>query len=276
MLVCPNCNSKQESGKFCGVCGGTLESMENAGSTARENPTGTDANEQTAAAVTAQPQAQQTTEKIKNGVSQYGTYFLDLLKNPTTAFRTNENHFINGLITLILYAITFSLSLYFLANSLYKSLMGGFGDVAGAGSSIPFFALNSRLVFFIAILAAVSFAGALAMIKVAKNQENTKTLITNFGSLVVPFTAINTLAVLTGIAGTVKLTLILLGVSLILLTLFIPVLFVFEKATKVSQNDQNIYFSMATVLIIVIVDLFIVRSVMSGLLEDLENMIGMF
>src|SRR5690625_1412615 len=149
MLVCNQCNNEQETGKFCGACGGSLQL--DGGETAAPSAN------QAAATTTAQPQTQQTTETIKNGLSEYWNYFLNLIKNPTKAFQLNESHFINGLINIGLFAVAFSLGVYFYANSLAKKAVSttagffGVSDVSTAAVSLPFFSINSRLVFIMAL-----------------------------------------------------------------------------------------------------------------------------
>lgn len=277
MLTCQKCNSTQETGKFCGVCGGKLESA--AGTTHEsiqpQQPTQTATNQQQAATTTAgQQQGQQTTETIKNNLSQYGTYFLMLLKNPTKAFNTNEGHFLNGLISLFLYAITLSLSLYFLVNSLYQSTFGDFSAFGGP-SSIPFFGMNIRLVFASAVLLTISFASALVMIKAIKSESSAKVLVTQYGGLAIPFLGLNIVAMLAGLAGSVLITVLLLSISTSMLLIFVPILFVYEKASNKNNQGQKVYLSLATLFIIVIVNLIAQIIILSDLLSEigLENIL---
>lgn len=271
MLVCQKCNSQQDSGKFCGVCGGTLELGDNVDDNKTHEPKENIGTKQQAATVaTPQSQTSQSTESFKKGVSEYGNYFLNLLKNPTEALHTNDSQFLHGLISLILFAIASSLSLYFLANSMMKSMMGGIIE-----TSIPF-SVNFRLVFMAVILLAIAFTSALIMVKATKNQETVKTLLTQFGSLAVPFTAINALALLTGLAGFKVFTMILLGTSYGLFLCFVPVIFVYEKANLVNNNGQKVYVSLATVLIMAVLTSIFTIVILSEMISSIQETFSTF
>ncbi|WP_249870445.1 DUF6574 domain-containing protein [Oceanobacillus saliphilus] len=261
MLVCPKCNNHQESGKFCGVCGEAVQPV------AREaivngtiqEPVGSSGSAQ-AATMEVQP----TVAAIKSGVSQYWSYFLSLVKNPTRAFQSNEDHFANGLITLALYAVIYSLSIYFLANSIMRSFGGFFSE------SIPFFALNSRIVLAVILSFAITFGSAYAMMKIGKNQESFKTIIAQYGSIIVPFTALNVIAMLGGIISSIQLTFIPLIASVIFAFLFIPVIFVYEK---LKNHQQKVYLSLATIVFIFIISYVLGDVLLSNLLNDIENIL---
>lgn len=276
MLECSNCNNKQESGKFCGVCGGALEPATGDGNTEpatpQEGTAGAGGGGYQQAATVAhesaqdQEQANQTADKIKNGLSQYWHYALNLLKNPTTAFHTNDGYILNAVITLLIFALASSLSLYFLANSMASSMFGGMME-----SSVPFFSLTFRLLFIAIVFLALAFASALMMTKAAKNQDSAKTLLTQFGSLAVPFAALNVVAILAGIAGSTVFTLVLLGVSYSLFLYFVPVLFVYEKANLVSRTGQKVYLSLATVLIMTVLTFLTSGMILSDLIDSISR-----
>ncbi|SFA99881.1 hypothetical protein SAMN04488072_10536 [Lentibacillus halodurans] len=269
MLVCPECNNEQESGNFCSVCGAALESVDGDNntdtSTAQENPVNTDGYQQTAAAETteqSQQKANQTVENIKNGLINYWNYFLNLLKNPTTAFHTTGKQLLNAVITLLIFALASSLSLYFLANSTVVSWV-----------SLPFFSLTFQLLFVAIVFLALAFSSILLMTKAAKNQDSAKTLLTQYGSLGVPFAAINVVAIVAGLAGSPFLTMVLLAASYGLFLYFIPVLFVYEKANLISETGHKVYVSLATSLIMSVLTFFVTGIILSDMMSNLEDMI---
>ncbi|MFD1173481.1 hypothetical protein [Oceanobacillus picturae] len=261
MLVCTTCNHKQETGKFCGVCGSVV--------TPEGNPAGADnltAPAQSAA--TMAPVSQPT--DIKDGLQQYGSYFLSLLKNPSLAFQSGRKHFISGFVTLIIYAIAFSLSIYFLANSLTRSFMGGFGTTE---SSLPFFELNFRLFFIIAISMVISLLSSFIMVKAAKNHIDFQTFVAQFGGLAVPFVGLNVLAILFGLAGSIQLTMYTLGTSLILFLMFVPVIMVYDKATLVAKQGQRVYLSLATVILMSVLTYIVGRIMLADFISDVEDLL---
>lgn len=253
MLVCNQCNNEQETGKFCGACGGSLQL--DGGETAAPSAN------QAAATTTAQPQTQQTTETIKNGLSEYWNYFLNLIKNPTRAFQLNESHFINGLINIGLFAVAFSLSVYFFMNSLLGFL----------GESLPFFQVNLSLLFGVLLFIIISAGSALAMTKAGKNQDSFKTFIAQYGGLFAPFTALNVIAVLGGLMGVIALTLIPLTVSLSIAFFFVPVLFVFEKLSALNNSGQKVYLSLATLILISFGTYIIGEMMVFEFIDELQN-----
>ncbi|GAA0435028.1 zinc ribbon domain-containing protein [Lentibacillus halophilus] len=261
MLTCPQCGHEQESGKFCGVCGTPFETTAGEPQQAATNAAG---------AAGGNAASQTATDHL----NQYGHYCLALLKNPGAAFQKTEDAFVHGLMSLVLYAITFALSIYTLMNTLAQQ---SFGNLAvGDDVSLPFFLINSRLVLFTAVFIAVSFVGLLVMSKADQNQDTAKRLTTHYGGLSVPFSAVNVLAILTGLMTSIKLTIVLYVVSLLSFLLFIPSLVVYEKATQVNRNGKTIYAALAVVLIIVIADYVVGKSFMLEYLERLDRLTAKF
>jgi len=268
MLVCPKCHHQQDSGKFCSVCGESIspavtnDQQSNQSMQQKEKDI---AQEQTAASVTAQP----TVSDIKSGLSNYWSYFLRLVKNPTYGFISNEKHFVNGFITFGLYAIIYSLSIYFLTNSITRSF-GSYMD------SVPFFPVISRLTFAVIISFVITFGSAFVMTKLAKNQDSFKSLIAQYGSVLVPFTALNFIAMLGGIIGAIQLTLIALFISVTFTFIFVPVLFVYEKASNVNPQGQKIYLSLATIVLIVFISLLLADAIFLNIIEGIEELFYYF
>ncbi|MEH7214246.1 zinc ribbon domain-containing protein [Priestia megaterium] len=110
-MNCSNCSHFNDGGKFCVKCGHKLQ----------EEVTVS----QTAAASEYQPQIQtemayesqqpnQHVEQARKISKSFLNYFVEGIKNPTdTARAAGENQFVNALITVILYALSVPLILYF-------------------------------------------------------------------------------------------------------------------------------------------------------------------
>ncbi|MBP1971137.1 hypothetical protein J2Z83_003276 [Virgibacillus natechei] len=264
MLVCSSCSENQESGKFCGNCGGSLQPAQGDNQQQGEINAGTEQFAATAAksqpAPQVEPQAQQTTETIKNGLRDYWAYALGLIKNPTDSFRSGEDHFINGLVTMALYALAFSLSIYFFISN---SFMGPLDP--------SFFEFNFKFTLAIVAFLAITFGITFAITRLAKSQELFKTVISQYGGLLVPFTALNIVAVIGGLAGSPFLVFAPLAVSSIFTFLFIPVLYVFEKSSQVNNQGQKIYFSLITLLFIGLGFYILGEVIISSILSDLTN-----
>ncbi|MFS0749338.1 hypothetical protein [Oceanobacillus sp. 1P07AA] len=261
MVVCPNCKNEQESGKFCGICGtGLVESN----SIKEEQPKEVVKSQSVTAATNEQTQTsnQEGVETAKKAIGDYWSYFIQLLKNPTNSFNATENHFVYGIITMVLYAMAFSLGIYFLANSFARDSI--FMD------SLPFFTLNIRLILVVSIVLAITFFSAFAITKLAKSTSSIKVIVSQYGGLLVPFTTLNIVGMLGGLIGSNILTLIPLLISSVMAFTFIPVLYVYEKASQVSKSGQRVYLSLATTILIAIIYVIFGEIMFNEMLEELE------
>src|SRR5699024_8607652 len=165
MKKCTNCESLQEEGKFCAKCGGETIDVN------KEAPTNEELTDDSHAETQAEP-AKEATEKASNNVNpahqegaaveaqvnnpqasgidvkevstEYWNYFIQLFKNPTEALRHTENEFINGIINIILYAVTFGIGIYYTINALDTITMGELTQYAGILT--PFIAVNLLIV----------------------------------------------------------------------------------------------------------------------------------
>lgn len=282
MIVCQNCKHEQETGKFCEACGqpipaATEDSQEaaagmEAGLGRQEgNRTGS---AETHRAVPTQTQesmeSNQQTGNTENVLIQYWNYFLTLLKNPTNAFQKDGNHFIYGLITIGLYSLLFSLSIYFLANSLFKSISGGF---LGEGTSLPF-SITFRLLVIIVVILAIAFFSAFAVIKMAKNTGTFQAILSQFGGLLVPFTVLHAIGLLGGLIGSIQLTMIPILIALMFSISYVPVLLVYEKVASLHSGGQRVYLSLATVLIMSLVFYILGDAWLMDYFDEIDNMMG--
>ncbi|GAB4073138.1 hypothetical protein GCM10028778_07410 [Barrientosiimonas marina] len=266
MLICPNCQHQQTSGNFCGVCGSTLEAE------AGTNTANQDNHEQTAAAaepVMNEQPADNTGEKIKDGLSHYGHYFLNLLKNPSFALQTHENEWLQALITLVITALASSLSIYFLMDSMINSVMGTM-----MGTNLPFFSTMLSVLTVSLIIIALAFVSTLIMAKAGRTPDSAKTIFTQFGSMTVPFATVNAVAILTALAGSFVFTLLLLAASNGLLLYVIPALMVYDKTNSVSRTGPKVYLSLAAVLIMLLFMYVISQLFFSEMISQITSMLN--
>jgi len=279
MLVCPNCKNKQESGKFCESCGQPLEVQETSESSNTDSKQPDSIPNQQPSLVEqpvagqvqtgstmedAQP-SNEKAEMVKETLNNYWSYFINLLKNPTTAFSLNENQLINGLITIGLYVILFPLGAYFFLNGMLNNEFFGTG--------LPFH-FNFRVMFLLLIILAIAFFSAFAMIKIGKHQDSFKLLITQFGGLLVPVTLLHIVSLLGGIMKAPSLIIIPLILSLAYTLTYVPVYLVYEKISEVHPRGQKVYFSFAAVLIMSIAFYILGEAMLTNFITDIENMVG--
>ncbi|TLS38597.1 zinc ribbon domain-containing protein [Pseudalkalibacillus caeni] len=275
MITCPQCNTQQESGKFCGSCGADLSPQASDFAQPSAKP-------EVAAAASAQSQPVYTNEnlnKAKEGVSKYWNFALDVLKRPSAALTGNETHFTNGLITIAVYVVAFSLSLYFLANKLFKTMMGGFGSAFGEGmgaKSLPFFDIASPIFMFVLLFIAGAMLSSFAAIKMMSEPLSFKGIIGQFGSIIIPFAAMNVIAIIFGLAGSIQLTLLLTGLSLLFTTFIMPAIVVYDFSLKIGKPVNRVYWSVGASALSMLIAYLVVRTSVLSFIEDMEQIMNIF
>lgn len=232
-MVCQSCGHEQAAGKFCGKCGTKLveqmatavQPMNHPGvhHTGNADPsqgaTQPDATQhETAAAYAGQPQQPNIhVEKVKETSKMYWSYYLQYLKHPSKIFENSEREFINGLISIAVFAVLVSLAAF---NSTPST---GFDFLDQAGPS--FITVLLGTVISIAILSGVvTFALFLANRFFGPNMSYKK-IVSIYGAHLTPIillAAVSFLLLLlkSYIAGNM-LMFITLGLPFILLPLYL-------------------------------------------------------
>ena len=121
------------------------------------------------------------------------------------------------------------------------------------------------------VFIAISFLSAFIMIKIAKNKQDFKTLIAQYGGLLVPFTLLHAISLIGGMISSLTLTFIPLFISLILSITFLPVIFVYEKVAIVRPNNQKVYLSLATVIVMSILFYIVGEAFLMNMIEEFER-----
>ncbi|UTE77442.1 DUF6574 domain-containing protein [Rossellomorea sp. KS-H15a] len=275
MMKCSKCFNEQDSGKFCGKCGANLMEAE-----ITHQPT---AYEEVAAAsetvAREQVPVNESVTKAKEGVSKYWNYALQILKKPSLALEGGDHQFKNGLITIGLFVIAFSLSIYFLVNKLFKAMFGGLGSMFsedGMGAqSLPFFHITSSLfmfslIFLVGALISVFLAG-----KFMSKGITFKKLLAQFGGVLVPFATLNVVAIPTGLMGSVQWTLILTGVSLFYAIVIMPAIVVYDRAMKSQQSVNKVYLAAGASALSMFITYLVIRTSVMEFMEEIESLVNM-
>lgn len=262
MLVCQQCNYEQQSGKFCGQCGGALAEQSRT-ENAKTNSETSEAEAAVATETTVAPVQQ------KKSFQTYVTFIVNLLKNPTRALKLNENQFGYGLITMAIYAFAYALANYFLANKMVKEM---FGPLT---SSLPFFDLTVPLFFFIILFTVGAFISTFAATKLMNNSSSIKNILAQFGGLLVPFMLINVAMILFGIVGMAKFTIGMTNLSLLFSVYFLPVLLAFHKGTEL-KGEQKVYFSLGAAALSMLISYIIIRLAILDFLDKFDHVYPWF
>ncbi|RKQ28564.1 hypothetical protein [Oceanobacillus halophilus] len=288
MLQCTSCQHQQDSGKFCEVCGSSLQKVENQG--AQQAPS--EIHENSQAAATTAP-SQQTTDNVKNALGNYGSYILDLLKNPTKALHLNETFFANGLINMGIYVVGLALGFYFLIQSIFEQIMLQMDSMLGEFTQIittflfsfigidtalfdqqfgkiPF--LDTVFPFFLTGLffLGLGYVTMLVAVKVAKASVSWKELIAQYGGLLAPFVVLSVLSIVTGLSGSITFTISIALINFIFCTILLPALLVFENIKN--ATNQRVYISLATSAVALLVTYIFVENQLSKIINYIEMM----
>src|SRR5699024_4695304 len=96
-------------------------------------------------------------DEVKENAAKYWDTFLTVLKNPTKSFALSENQLSFGIINIVLYIVSFMLSIYFTVNTIYKTYIKGFGFFDDVGpSSLPVIDIGYRVIFMVTIFTLIA------------------------------------------------------------------------------------------------------------------------
>ncbi|WNB92521.1 zinc ribbon domain-containing protein [Bacillus sp. NEB1478] len=243
-MVCSKCQHENTGGKFCGKCGNSLLA---------------DVTNEVAATSVPTHSAQQPNVHVENAkkvTKMYFGYFMNILKSPYSQSKSiGTEHFINGLITVALYALFIPLMVYL-----------GLKDTIGIFHDSPFFTFVVKPSFgyavFIMLVASYSFAA----IKLGKVQVSYQAVIARFGSLLVPFVGMFGLALLFAVLE-IKFFVLILFIGFIGSIFTVPALTISSFKKDTSSGLDVVYGTILTY-----VATFITLGIMANiLLEAIKN-----
>ncbi|WP_431803886.1 hypothetical protein [Halobacillus andaensis] len=259
-MKCSNCHHEQASGKFCGACGSALieeETLEvESTSTTAPVPGHTSSN----------------TSAMEN-VRNYWDRSLRFIQQPLEAFRATDKSVTQGLITLFLFMLSFTLSLYFLLNSFAKVLTLGWmeaGEPFSPSQSLPFYEISSRIFLFSLAGVVISLLAIMIMTKLLKHPFCIKTIVAQYGALLTPFLLINVFAILFALSGTATVTVLLLSVSMFYALIVVPILFIYHQGINNGAADYAFYASILTSVIILFFSYLFWRWMLIEKLSELQ------
>ncbi len=195
----------------------------------------------------------------KNIGASYLNFFLETLRGPVAmAEKADEKHFINGLITIILFSFIFPLGFYTILRA-----------NAPFGKYLPFV----EFVFYPFFYFLVFFACLLAVIYLFSQRMNEQgtfqSVIARFGSLLLIPLVLNIVSVLLAMVNVITFTLFLLIFSLVSILICIPLTIYSYKKDK--KSDLDVYYAVLISYIVVFILIYIFgESFMLGMVEDFD------
>lgn len=176
-MQCANCGNEQATGKFCGKCGAAMEATSQ-----QVNTTNAPQNEYTVnTQQTVQPgEPNVHVEKVKETSKQYWSYYLRYLKNPTAILQSGHE-FINGIISIVIFALLSSITVYTLVVQIFKATMGGFAELLL--EDVNWFSTIASSFFFTLLSMAIVVVSMFLITKFFGPDFSFKTIITHYGAL---------------------------------------------------------------------------------------------
>src|SRR5699024_1116462 len=299
MLQCPNCGRQQELGKFCGNCGTSLEKIKQEQSvkqnieeekqtefnveksaeetvedirgstteasreTNRETQAHETAQQETSATqTTSSSNAQSSASDMQTGLKKYWDYSLNLLKRPGEALHEKEGNFANGLVNMALYALTFAL----IISSVFNKQVRIFDGVE--------IGILVRIVFytFLALAACLLLLVVCLLIaeKISVKKLTFKTIVAQYGCLLVPFIYFHVAIFLFSFFGATLVTILLFNFSIFIVFLILPAIYIYDKTVYYQSTPHKVYTAIGTVLLVLII--FFIAIVVFGM-SAMENML---
>ncbi|MFD2627237.1 zinc ribbon domain-containing protein [Oceanobacillus kapialis] len=265
-MICPNCGQETEEGKFCTNCGAPLPVEDKAATQEGLYTDQTIPSEQPHQHVESgstptggQPQQQQPSndfmETVKKESSQFGSFFLKLLKKPSEGQTVTSSQLIPGIITIVVFSLLISLGTYIISSSIASFYMQvSFVD----GFLLP---LIQFLILY-GIITALAFAG----VKIGGQNLSFTDVVAKTGAYSVPFLV---LIVVGSLLALLNIT--LLSGTIIMIGLLGPILLVptFILLERPAPAFDRIYLLIGIYFISLIVSGYLLGSITSGLVGSM-------
>jgi|SRR5690625_1673071 len=147
-MFCQHCNKETEEGRFCTNCGKELATDESA---ATKNPNIEETTESTEGS--SQVQSNEFVDQMKEAGSDFGQFFMALIKKPSEARNVNANQLVSSVIMMAIFSLVISISYYY---ALKSNALGFFMEISFFNHLVVPFAIF--FILFI-IIASITFIG---------------------------------------------------------------------------------------------------------------------
>lgn len=226
-MQCSECGTKQHEGKFCGDCGGQLiEATDGEGHSQEQIA----ASEEPATATTASTSTNESMEKVMEMSRAFGAYFTHYLKQPSRIFSKGSDEFKNGLISMIVVAVLFALAFYNLIKF----------DFYGMGPS--FLSVVGNALFGIAVFIAVIISLLFLINKFFGGKNLTFADIASiYGVHLLPVVILVGATLLLALANSLTLASVLLSISMIFITIILPLYLISSLLTQHPKGVDPLY-----------------------------------
>ena len=158
-MLCQNCNQETEEGKFCTNCGAELIADENAATVeSTDKPVVETVPTETTASVPSEQteqEANEYAEKLKDISSDFGGFFMRLIKKPSEAKNMDQTVLTSSIIVIAIFSILVALNSYITASN-YHGILG-----SSASFADDFLIPLLKYVILFALIPVVTFAASI-------------------------------------------------------------------------------------------------------------------
>lgn len=296
-MQCLNCGHHNDGGKFCVKCGKKLEAVaaQQVAAGVEAVPTQQPAQQQPIPNYSQQQVPQQPNQHVENAkkISKlYIGYFMQGLKNPTaTAQGVRGEQFINGLITMILFAISIPLMIYLGIDSILDKVLNKFSVLLLPLLGSDFIDLREDLknvvkldftdIVIINGLISMLCIGAIALVtfgavKLAKVNVSIQDVFARFGAFLIAPTAVMLVGV---VFALLKISLFSYILGFGILGLFLTVAFTILSFKHSDSNGlDSVYGTLLTYIVMaILLVLFgrhLIEAVVSSLGSNMQDTFG--
>lgn len=185
-------------------------------------------------------------ENIKKRSKQYRIYFMQQLKKPSRAFEQGEKDFSNGLLSILLFAIVYSVSLFLVVNRNYF------------GESLGFFSFFVQIMLLIFLLFGIAIFALFIANNFFGSPNSLKTIISFYGGQLSPVVVSVGISFLLIVIQSFTYGNFVLIISFIFALFILPLYLVSFLATKKAPGLDSLYGFILYILVFVLLFLILV------------------
>lgn len=257
MKKCITCGNEQEVGKFCGKCGAKFEEGVTPVSTSDIGPISTETSKVEVNA-TANPdsvvqaptrsvpaQPNEHVEKVKGQSKKFWNYFTKYIKNPSEIFATGEREFVNALISIFLFALIFSVTVYVSISGFARQAMDGLGEIGGLFmdeyQGPPFFTVFTSAFMFTLVSVALVVVALLITSKLFGPAISWKEIVSHYGTLILTSSVLAIIGLLLLIFKAFLFGNIIVILSFLLMLIVVPSFIISRLLLSQSKSVDRFY-----------------------------------
>lgn len=257
MKKCITCGNEQEVGKFCGKCGAKFEEGVTPVSTSDIWPISTETSKVEVNA-TANPdsvvqaptrsvpaQPNEHVEKVKDQSKKFWNYFTKYIKNPSEIFATGDREFVNAIISILLFALIFSVTVYVSISGFARQAMDGLGEIGSLFmdeyQGPPFFTVFTSAFMFTLVSVALVVVALLIISKLFGPPISWKEIVSHYGTLILTSSVLAIIGLLLLIFKAFLFGNIIVILSFLLMLIVVPSFIISRLLLSQSKSVDRFY-----------------------------------